>query len=157
VKYFPKEKDCLWRIAQKVYQDPTLWPRIYIANRDKIKEPDLIFPGQRLIIPDISDAVKAAKAKRAARITQRNTKPKNATLTKNTGTKGASKASGSKPVAPNRADKNKPENISKNKELTDKGKTPDKGGTSSGENMPPGNGTAGRDTFLPEGIFRENQ
>ena len=149
VKYNPKERDCLWRIAQKVYQDATLWPRIYIANRDKIKDPDLIFPGQRLIIPDISDAVKNARAKRAARITKTNTKPKNEAAIRKKETKGASKASTNRPVTPNNANRNKPGGGNKNTELTDR--PTDKGG------KPSGNGTAGRDTFLPEGIFRENQ
>ena len=53
VKYNPKKPDCLWRIAYQVYKDARLWPLIYIANRDKIRDPDLIFPGQKLIIPTI--------------------------------------------------------------------------------------------------------
>ncbi|HOT19511.1 MAG TPA: LysM peptidoglycan-binding domain-containing protein, partial [Spirochaetota bacterium] len=43
--------DCLWRIAMKVYNNARLWPLIYIANKDQIKDPDLIFPGQRFVIP----------------------------------------------------------------------------------------------------------
>lgn len=43
--------DCLWRIAQKFYSNGTLWPRIYDANRDKIKNPNLIYPGQVFVIP----------------------------------------------------------------------------------------------------------
>lgn len=40
--------DYLWRIAQKpdIYGDPFQWIRIYTKNRDLIKDPDLIFPGQ---------------------------------------------------------------------------------------------------------------
>ena len=30
-----------------------MWPVIYMANKDKIKDPDLIFPGQKLQIPAI--------------------------------------------------------------------------------------------------------
>lgn len=45
--------ECLWYIAgyEHVYGDPTKWPLIYRANRDKIKDPDLIYPGQVLKIP----------------------------------------------------------------------------------------------------------
>lgn len=53
VQYNPKERDCLWRIALKVYNNARLWPLIYIANKDQIKDPDLIFPGQRFIIPSL--------------------------------------------------------------------------------------------------------
>ena len=38
-------------IAQQWYGNETLWPRIYEANRDQISNPDLIFPGQVLRIP----------------------------------------------------------------------------------------------------------
>jgi len=40
--------DCLWNIAKKdyIYNDPFQWPRIYEANKDKIKDPDLIYPKQ---------------------------------------------------------------------------------------------------------------
>lgn len=51
VQWRKKNTDCLWRISQKVYKDAALWPAIYIANRDQIKDPDLIFPGQKFVIP----------------------------------------------------------------------------------------------------------
>ena len=47
--------DCLWRIAQRFYNDASYWPVIYIHNKDQIKNPDLIFPGQRLVIPPKPD------------------------------------------------------------------------------------------------------
>jgi nucleoid-associated protein YgaU len=53
VRYNPKKRDCLWRIGHTVYRDARLWPLIYIANRDQIKDPDLIFPGQKFKIPPI--------------------------------------------------------------------------------------------------------
>jgi nucleoid-associated protein YgaU len=45
--------ECLWWIAEYkgVYGDPFKWPLIYKANRHQIKNPDLIYPGQELIIP----------------------------------------------------------------------------------------------------------
>lgn len=55
VIYNRKKRDCLWRIAGKVYNNARLWPLIYMANKDQIKDPDLIFPGQRFVIPDIPE------------------------------------------------------------------------------------------------------
>jgi nucleoid-associated protein YgaU len=43
--------DSLWRIAADVYGEPLQWPRIYEANRDRIEDPDLIFPDEVLTIP----------------------------------------------------------------------------------------------------------
>lgn len=43
--------DCLWNIAKKFYGNGSLWPRIFDANRGQIKNPDLIYPGQRFVIP----------------------------------------------------------------------------------------------------------
>ncbi len=53
VKYRQQNTDCLWRIAETVYKNSRLWPLIYKANRDQIKDPDLIFPGQRFLIPNL--------------------------------------------------------------------------------------------------------
>jgi|YNPMSStandDraft_1061717.scaffolds.fasta_scaffold00425_17 hypothetical protein len=53
VKLNPSRRDCLWRIAEYFYNNPYLWPLIWIANIDKISNPDLIFPGQVFLIPDI--------------------------------------------------------------------------------------------------------
>ena len=42
-----------------VYGDVSQWPRLYIANVDKFKDPanpDLIYPGQIIEIPIIDDA-----------------------------------------------------------------------------------------------------
>lgn len=43
--------DSLSKIAKQFYGDAAKWPRIHDANRDQIKNPDLIHPGQRLTIP----------------------------------------------------------------------------------------------------------
>lgn len=43
--------DSLSKIAKRQYGDMNLWRRIYEANRDQIKDPDLIHPGQKLRIP----------------------------------------------------------------------------------------------------------
>ena len=43
--------DSLSKIAKREYGDANAWNRIYEANRDIIKDPDLIYPGQTLKIP----------------------------------------------------------------------------------------------------------
>ncbi len=43
--------DSLWKIAQKFYKNGAEWRRIYDANRDKIKDPNLIRAWQVLRIP----------------------------------------------------------------------------------------------------------
>ncbi len=45
--------DCLWNIAKKFYGDGGKYTIIFNANLDKISNPDLIFPGQVLVIPQI--------------------------------------------------------------------------------------------------------
>jgi LysM repeat protein len=51
--YVVKKGDTLWGIAAKdyIYNDPWQWPLIFKENRDKIKNPHLIFPNQNLTIP----------------------------------------------------------------------------------------------------------
>ncbi len=48
-----KKGECLWWIAEyeDIYNDPFMWPIIFAANKDQIKNPDLIYPGQKFIIP----------------------------------------------------------------------------------------------------------
>ena len=43
--------DCLWNIAKKYYGNGSKYTVIYNANKDKIKNPNLIYPGQVLTIP----------------------------------------------------------------------------------------------------------
>jgi nucleoid-associated protein YgaU len=44
--------DNLSKIAKRFYGDANQWKRIFEANRDVLKDPDLIHPGQTLKIPD---------------------------------------------------------------------------------------------------------
>jgi nucleoid-associated protein YgaU len=43
--------DSLWAISEQWYGDGNLFGRIFEANRDQILDPDLIYPGQVLRIP----------------------------------------------------------------------------------------------------------
>jgi nucleoid-associated protein YgaU len=49
--YIVRSGDSLSKIAQREYGDAKKWRRIFEANQDKIKDPDLIHPGQELKIP----------------------------------------------------------------------------------------------------------
>jgi nucleoid-associated protein YgaU len=46
--------DSLSKIAKRCYGDANQWQKILDANRDQIKNPDLIRPGQKLKIPKTS-------------------------------------------------------------------------------------------------------
>ncbi len=70
--------DSLWKISGKpeIYSDPYQWPLIYKTNADKIKDADLIFPGQQFAIDtspssaDVDAAVRHAKTRGAWTIGQ---------------------------------------------------------------------------------------
>ena len=47
-----QEGATLWAIARERYGDPTLYVRVFAANRDSIRDPDLIYPGQVFDLPD---------------------------------------------------------------------------------------------------------
>jgi len=55
IMYSVVRGDYLWRIAKKpdIYSDPYAWIRIYTANRDQIKNPDLIYPNQVFRVPKL--------------------------------------------------------------------------------------------------------
>jgi hypothetical protein len=55
VRLIPNRRDCLWRISEYdyIYRDPYLWPRIWKANKKQIFNPDLIYPGQKFVIPEV--------------------------------------------------------------------------------------------------------
>jgi len=52
---------------KEVYGDPFLWPLIYKANRDQIKDPIEIFSGQTLVVPRDKSRDDAVAARREAR------------------------------------------------------------------------------------------
>jgi nucleoid-associated protein YgaU len=43
--------DSLWRISESTYGQGVRYPTIYNANRDNIRDPDLIYPGQIFVLP----------------------------------------------------------------------------------------------------------
>ncbi len=54
-KYKIQSKDTLWDIAEREYGDPRLWPIIAKAN-PQIKNPNLIYAGRTITIPDVGGA-----------------------------------------------------------------------------------------------------
>jgi nucleoid-associated protein YgaU len=51
-KYIVVKGDTLWDISgmKIIYKDNFHWPLLFKANRDQIKDPDLIYPKQELLI-----------------------------------------------------------------------------------------------------------
>ncbi len=71
--YTVERGDHLWGISGKptIYGNPYQWPLIFKANRDKIRDADLIYPGQVFTIDrnasqaDVDAAVQHAKTRGA--------------------------------------------------------------------------------------------
>ena len=49
--YIIESGDSLSKIAKKYYQDASAYPRIFDANKEVIKDANLIYPGQKIRIP----------------------------------------------------------------------------------------------------------
>ncbi|MEU5839366.1 BTAD domain-containing putative transcriptional regulator [Streptomyces diacarni] len=69
-EYTVVEGDCLWDIAQEHLGDSVRWPRIFVANRDRIQpdgqrltDPNDLLPGWRLRLPtSVADAPPSAES-----------------------------------------------------------------------------------------------
>ena len=57
--------DSLSKIAERTLGDGALWPLLYRANRDRIKDPARVYPGQQLSVPVPGDVPRAPRAERA--------------------------------------------------------------------------------------------
>lgn len=53
--YKAAKGDTLQKISRKFYGTTKKWPLIYKANRDKLKSPDKLYPGQMLCIPKLEE------------------------------------------------------------------------------------------------------
>ena len=67
-RYIVVKGDTLWGISgmDLAYQDNFQWPLIFKANRDQIKDPDLIYPKQEFIIRKDFSQAEIDKARRDA-------------------------------------------------------------------------------------------
>jgi len=50
-EYVAKQGDTFWKIAEQVYGDGKKWKNIYSLNKDRVKDPNKLKPGTRLVIP----------------------------------------------------------------------------------------------------------
>ena len=57
--YIIKEGDTLWDISGSRLSDPFKWERIWKENPN-IKDPDLIYPGEKIVIPGMEEGAPAA-------------------------------------------------------------------------------------------------
>ena len=53
VFYTIQSGDSLWKIASRHYGDGNKWNALFEANREVIKDPDLIYPGQQIRVPEL--------------------------------------------------------------------------------------------------------
>jgi LysM repeat protein len=51
-RHMVKKGETLGKIAQQYYGKASLYNKIFEANTDKLKNPDMIYPDQELIIPN---------------------------------------------------------------------------------------------------------
>jgi len=51
----------LWALAQNLYGTPLFWPALYCANASTIANPNRIYPGQKLSVPDRATAQSLAQ------------------------------------------------------------------------------------------------
>jgi nucleoid-associated protein YgaU len=47
-----KRTDNLWRISRQLYGKGIRWSTIYQANKDQIRNPRWIYPGQVFVLPE---------------------------------------------------------------------------------------------------------
>lgn len=53
--YQVRKGDTLQKISHKFYGTTKKWTLLYQANRNKLKDPDHVYPGQVLVIPEVSE------------------------------------------------------------------------------------------------------
>jgi nucleoid-associated protein YgaU len=56
-----RQGDTLWDIANAFYRDPFLWPLIWKSN-PSVNDPDLIYPGNTLVVPSLVPVERAMSA-----------------------------------------------------------------------------------------------
>jgi nucleoid-associated protein YgaU len=64
--YKVKPNDSLSKIANEYFGDETKWDKIFQANKDNLSDPNSLYVGQELLIPEVSVEKAEAQAFRAA-------------------------------------------------------------------------------------------
>ena len=54
--YTVESGDTLWAVAEKMYGSGGKYMKIFEANTSLLDSPDKIFPGQKLVIPDLEES-----------------------------------------------------------------------------------------------------
>lgn len=85
-------------IASVQLGDSTLWPAIYLANRDQIKDPARVYPGQVLTIPEVPEAEREAVRREADALRPRS--PESSGAPAPEGARGAGAPSGARTAEP---------------------------------------------------------
>ncbi len=60
--------ETLWDLSGRYLGNPFRWPLIAEANRSTVRDPDLIFPGQKLVIPSLEEGGADAGEARLAQV-----------------------------------------------------------------------------------------
>lgn len=64
-RYTVVQGDTLWGLASRYLKNPWLWPQIWGLNKDQIKSPHKIYPGDTIILEKLADGSQLMKLSRA--------------------------------------------------------------------------------------------